>query len=52
MEFLHMNDATAIALGRMLIAIMENNQRENGTIYVPEVLQKYVGKAVIGEFVP
>ncbi len=51
-EFLHMNDATAIAIGRMLIAIMENNQRENGTIYVPEALQKYVGKAVIGEFVP
>ena len=38
-----MNEATAFAIGRTLIAIMENYQTEKGTIKVPKVLQKYVG---------
>ena len=42
-EFVHTNDATAFAMGRTLIAIIENNQREDGTIGVPEVLRKYMG---------
>ncbi len=42
-EILHTNDATAFAMGRILIAIMENNQNEDGTIGVPKVLQKYCG---------
>ncbi|MDI9325561.1 MAG: serine--tRNA ligase [Alphaproteobacteria bacterium] len=40
-EFVHMNDATAFAMGRMLIAIMENYQEEDGSIAVPQVLRKY-----------
>ena len=40
-ELVHMNDATAVAIGRTLIAIMENYQQEDGSIFVPEVLQKY-----------
>ncbi|HEX4104428.1 MAG TPA: serine--tRNA ligase [Candidatus Paceibacterota bacterium] len=47
-EFVHMNDATAFAIGRTLIAIMENYQTKDGKIEVPKVLQKYVGKTVIG----
>lgn len=47
-EFVHMNDATAVAIGRTLIAIMENNQKEDGSIEIPKVLQKYLGKKVIG----
>lgn len=43
-EHVHMNDATAFAVGRALIAIMENYQREDGSIDVPKVLQPYVGK--------
>jgi len=43
----HMNDATAFAMGRILIAIMENYQQEDGSIKVPEVLVPYVGKEVI-----
>lgn len=46
-EPVHMNDATVIALGRILIAIIENYQQEDGTIKVPEVLQKYIGKEII-----
>jgi len=47
-EFVHMNDATAFAVGRTLIAIMENYQMKDGRIEVPKVLQKYAGKAIIG----
>lgn len=43
----HMNDATAFAIGRTLIAIMENYQQSDGTIRVPEALVPYVGKDVI-----
>ncbi|OHA46177.1 MAG: serine--tRNA ligase [Candidatus Taylorbacteria bacterium RIFOXYD2_FULL_36_9] len=46
-DFVHMNDATALAIGRTLIAIMENYQQADGSIKVPEVLQKYMGKSVI-----
>ncbi|MFA5386664.1 MAG: serine--tRNA ligase [Candidatus Paceibacterota bacterium] len=42
-EFVHMNDATALAVGRILIAIIENYQTKDGTIKVPEALQKYIG---------
>jgi seryl-tRNA synthetase len=44
----HMNDATAVAMGRTLAAIMENYQQADGTIRVPEVLLPYVGKPVLG----
>ena len=47
MEFVHMNDATAFAIGRTLIAIMENYQQKDGSIKVPRVLQKYTGFKVI-----
>ena len=47
-ELAHMNDATAFAIGRTLIAIMENYQTKDGKIEVPKVLQKYVGTAIIG----
>ena len=46
-EFAHMNDATAFAMSRILIAILENYQQENGSIQIPKVLQKYVGKEFI-----
>ena len=46
-EHVHMNDATVFAMGRTLIAIMENYQHEDGTITVPEVLRPYAGKDVI-----
>lgn len=42
-EHVHMNDATAIAVGRTLIAILENYQQADGSIKIPEVLCKYMG---------
>lgn len=47
-EFVHMNDATAFAIGRTIIAIMENYQTKEGKIEIPKVLQKYMGRKVIG----
>ena len=47
-EFVHTNDATGFAIGRTLIAIIENYQTKDGKIEVPKVLQKYVGKKIIG----
>lgn len=42
-EFVHTNDATAFALGRILAAIVENYQDRDGSIWVPEVLKGYIG---------
>lgn len=41
-EPLHMNDATAFAAGRTLIAIMENYQQADGSIRIPEALLPYM----------
>jgi len=42
-EFVHMNDATALALSRTPIAIMENYQTKRGIIEIPKVLRKFMG---------
>jgi seryl-tRNA synthetase len=42
MKFVHTLNGTAFAIGRMIIAIMENYQRKDGSIEVPKVLQKYI----------
>jgi seryl-tRNA synthetase len=43
-EPVHMNDATAYAVGRTLIAILENYQNADGSVTVPEALHPWVGK--------
>jgi len=40
--FVHTLNGTAIAVGRCLIAIVENNQQADGSIVVPDVLHPYV----------
>ncbi len=47
-NFVHTLNGTAVAVTRAIIAIMENNQRADGSISVPKALQPYVGKDVIG----
>ncbi len=47
-EFLHMLNGTAIAVSRAIIAILENYQQKDGSILMPEVLQKYLGFKKIG----
>jgi len=43
LEHVHMNDATAVAMGRTLIAILENYQEADGSVVIPEVLRPYMG---------
>lgn len=42
-ELVHTNDATALPLSRGPIAILENYQRADGSVTVPEVLRPYLG---------
>lgn len=46
-RFVHTLNGTACAVGRTLIAILENYQQEDGSITVPQVLVKYLGKSII-----
>lgn len=46
-KFVHMLNGTAFAIGRTIIAIIENYQQKDGSILIPEVLQKWVGKEKI-----
>jgi seryl-tRNA synthetase len=43
LELVHTNDATAFALGRAMVAIIENYQTPEGDVRVPTVLQPYLG---------
>lgn len=47
-EFVHTLNGTAVVLSRFPIAIIEQFQNADGTIRVPEALQKYLGKTVLG----
>jgi seryl-tRNA synthetase len=42
-RFVHTLNGSALAVGRTLIAVMENYQQGNGTISVPEALRPYMG---------
>ncbi|RLC37197.1 MAG: serine--tRNA ligase, partial [Candidatus Nealsonbacteria bacterium] len=46
-NFLHTLNGTAFAIGRTILAILENYQRKDGKINVPKVLQKYLGFKII-----
>ncbi|NJD66469.1 MAG: serine--tRNA ligase [Chloroflexi bacterium] len=46
-KYPHMLNASGLALPRTVIAMMENYQREDGSIAIPEVLQPYMGMDVI-----
>lgn len=48
-ELLHTLNGSGLAIGRTLVAILENYQQRDGSVQVPEVLQPYmVGCSVIG----
>jgi len=42
-ELLHTLNGSGLAVGRTLVAIMENYQDQDGNIQIPEVLQSYMG---------
>ena len=47
-KYVHMLNGTAIAVGRAMLAIMENYQNEDGSITIPEVLVPFCGFDTIG----
>jgi seryl-tRNA synthetase len=42
-EYLHTLNGSGLAVGRALVAVLENYQREDGSVVVPEVLRPYMG---------
>ncbi len=42
-EFVHTLNGSGLAVGRTLLAVMENYQRADGSIEIPEVLRPYMG---------
>jgi len=42
-KFVYMNDATAFAIGRTIVAILENYQQADGSVVIPKALRKYTG---------
>ncbi|WP_029451776.1 serine--tRNA ligase [Clostridium algidicarnis] len=43
-KFVHTINGSGLAIGRTVAAILENFQREDGTVEIPEVLRPYMGK--------
>jgi seryl-tRNA synthetase len=46
-EVLHTLNGTAVAVGRTIIALLENGQREDGSVVLPEVLRHWGAPAVL-----
>ena len=42
-RFLHSLNGSGLAVGRTMIAVLENFQQEDGSVYIPDVLQPYMG---------
>ncbi len=47
-QMLHTLNGTAVAVGRTLIALLENGQREDGSVALPDVLVAYGAPVVLG----
>ncbi len=43
LEFVHVLNGSGVAVGRALVAIMENYQNADGSVTIPDALQKYMG---------
>ncbi len=46
-EFVHTLNGTAIVTSRFPIALIENHQQQDGSVKIPQALQKYLGKEVL-----
>lgn len=46
-EFVHTLNGSGLALPRVIIAILENNQQSDGSVVIPEVLRPYTGFDII-----
>ncbi|MBI4686168.1 MAG: serine--tRNA ligase [Nitrospirae bacterium] len=46
-EFVHTLNGSALAIGRTVVAILENYQQKDGSVLIPEALRPYMGAEVI-----
>lgn len=46
-EYVHTLNGTAIALSRLMLAILENYQQSDGSVVIPKILQEYTGIKVL-----
>jgi len=46
-EFVHTLNGSSLAIGRTLVAILENYQQKDGSVAVPDVLRTYMGMEII-----
>ncbi|RJQ41489.1 MAG: serine--tRNA ligase [Nitrospiraceae bacterium] len=46
-EFVHTLNGSALAIGRTVVAILENYQQKDGSVVIPEALRSYMGAEVI-----
>ncbi len=46
-EFVHTLNGSALAIGRTIVAILENFQQKDGSVVIPEALRQYMGVEVI-----
>jgi seryl-tRNA synthetase len=42
-QFVHTLNGSGVAVGRAMIAVLENGQQEDGTVQLPTVLHSYMG---------
>ena len=47
-EFVHTLNGSGLAIGRTLVAVLENYQQADGSVLIPEVLRPYMGMDKIG----
>ncbi len=47
-EFVHTLNGSGLAIGRTMVAILENFQQADGSVVIPEVLRPYMGTDLIG----
>ena len=46
-QFVHTLNGSGLAVGRTMAAVLENYQREDGTIAIPDVLKRYLGRDTV-----
>jgi seryl-tRNA synthetase len=46
-QFVHTLNGSGLAIGRTMAAVLENYQQSDGTVKIPEVLQPYMGRAIL-----
>ena len=45
-QFVHTLNGSGVATSRLMVALLENNQQQDGSVLVPKVLRKYLGEEI------